>query len=146
MAMLQQITTDKKYQRLFPFVVTETLTVSIQPTELSTLPCSFTPEAATTLTPSCTRSVAPVNLTNEQKDAILSSIVTELTIDAKTTSAAQLRYTSAEDERTSAHALGFVAVGVMTVVFGIILFIDAPNLYLSLQNRIKGNRCRSGQC
>ncbi|XP_059165842.1 uncharacterized protein LOC131948299 [Physella acuta] len=125
---------------------TETLTVSAQPTELPTLPCSSTPEAGTTSTPTCTPNVAAVNLTNEQKDAMLSSIVDELTINAKTTSVALLRYTSAEDKRTSAHALGFIAVGVLTVVFCIILFIDAPNLYLSVQNRIKGSHCKSVRC
>ncbi|KAH9496629.1 hypothetical protein Btru_009878 [Bulinus truncatus] len=95
-------------------------------------------ELSTQMTSSlCVPSIIRYNLTQEEKEDLISAIISELIVDAKSTLKSQSQRTSAEDERPSAQALGYVAVGVICFVVCVIFAIDAPNVYFCLQDHRK---------
>ncbi|XP_033754891.1 uncharacterized protein LOC117337865 [Pecten maximus] len=58
------------------------------------------------------------------------NITAELRIDKKTLSSTKRRTTSVRDDRISATFMGYIGVGVLTVVFGLIVFTDVVNIVI----------------
>ncbi|RUS87762.1 hypothetical protein EGW08_004508 [Elysia chlorotica] len=87
-------------------------------------------------------SIAPVhvypNLTTKKLDEAVSSIVSELTINERSTSRARARYTSAPDDRTSSRTMGCLAMGFILMVMLLILAIDAPTMLMALKDKVDG--------
>ncbi|GFS12511.1 hypothetical protein ElyMa_001372800 [Elysia marginata] len=81
---------------------------------------------------------APVyNLTSEKLDEAVSSIVSELTINERSTSRARARYTSAPDDRASSRTMGAVSMGFIFIVLMLVLAIDAPTLFLAVKEKME---------
>ncbi|XP_060066192.1 uncharacterized protein LOC132546491 [Ylistrum balloti] len=58
------------------------------------------------------------------------NIAAELKLDKKTLSSAKRRITSASDYRVSATFMGYIGIGLLTVVFGLVVFTDIVNIVI----------------
>ncbi|GFN99245.1 hypothetical protein PoB_002575100, partial [Plakobranchus ocellatus] len=76
------------------------------------------------------------NLTREEIDQAVSSIVSELRIDVKATSKARAKLQSAPDSRVSSQAMGLVSLIFIGMVMLLIFSIDATNIYFVLKDRM----------
>ncbi|KAH3847997.1 hypothetical protein DPMN_090333 [Dreissena polymorpha] len=66
------------------------------------------------------------NLSNEQ---IIDMLISELTIDASETTAARAKLNCRQDSRASSKAIGTIAVGIMSVIFGLVICSDLITIW-----------------
>ena len=90
--------------------------------EVTTLTFTQTVSASTQ---ACSTATPAYNISSKHMDEVISSLVSELTVDGRSTSRSKARYTSAPDDRMSCRAMGSVALGFILVVLLFIVAADA---------------------
>ena len=93
-------------------------------------------ETVSASSPVCPTKVPVYNLTSKNVDDAVSSIVSELSINERSTSRSRAKYKSAPDDRVSSQTMGLISMGFILMVMLLILAIDAPTMIMALKDKV----------
>ncbi|KAL3863846.1 hypothetical protein ACJMK2_005574 [Sinanodonta woodiana] len=78
---------------------------------------------------SSTVSILSTAPTSIDQSIVLLSLVKDMTVEKKETSAYIRKHVSADDKRQSAKAIGSIGIAIILIVFGVIISFDIPHFY-----------------
>ncbi|KAK3749809.1 hypothetical protein RRG08_063092 [Elysia crispata] len=121
-------------------VLTDTVTrtldaISCTPTIVPDMETITKTETVSASSPVCPTKVPVYNLTSKNVDDAVSSIVSELSINERSTSRSRAKYKSAPDDRVSSQTMGLISMGFILMVMLLILAIDAPTMIMALKDK-----------
>ncbi|KAK3749803.1 hypothetical protein RRG08_063087 [Elysia crispata] len=122
-------------------VLTDTVTRTLDASSCTPIIVPDIETITKTQTVSAASSVCPTqatvyNLTSKNIDLAVSSIVSELSINERSTSRSRAKYKSAPDHRVSSQTMGLISMGFILMVMLLILAIDAPTMIMALKDKI----------